>query len=113
MSACLFTFSNKYLLNASSNELESIVKQQKNLSINYDKENRFECDRAAGYAQNVYNAELELIARSSGYSSEDLTSLLQREGLPKDIFAVRAMIGKFYSTKQPVKLIFDGRFRLE
>ncbi len=52
MSACLFTYSNKRIIGMSEKQLKDAILEQEPYSLKYDPNNRFESNRAVGYADN-------------------------------------------------------------
>lgn len=113
MSACLFTYSNAAIIDMSDDQLRALLTAQTPYLNPVDKNNRFECDQACGFGQNVQNATLELKAREYG-DSATLTAYANREGFNSEDFVMRYAVIKSCQTNEPVKLVlYRGRLKVD
>lgn len=81
MSSFLFVVNPKVIASIPSEDIKKLVLEWKEYSSNYDKSNRFESDRAAGFRENLLHGETELFCREldPDYNFEDISHLIHRE----------------------------------
>lgn len=85
MSACLFMINSSSLTHKKVEEIERLIEFWRNSSINVDDNNRFECDKAAGFRMNIQIAEFELRCRKNSTTAHSITYRIEnelREGAP-------------------------------
>jgi hypothetical protein len=113
MSACLFAMSIENICSLSTVELESLIKNCKERSTNYDSFNIFERDLAAGSRMNLYHAEGEFFCRKLHPNLEPgyFNMYVKREGFGLNP-AIKMAYAMYLAGKKPILTIENGRLEL-
>lgn len=108
MSAFMFQMKNQTIANLSTEELKQTLQEQMKYIKECDPSNRFQCDRAGGSHWNVRFMQQELNARSYGFTGQELSVLVLREGFQEYDFVMREVVAKFNKTGESTTLEFNG-----